>query len=296
MLSGELILEQRKGDPFGPALHFFVNIDRNGHLMMVDADHPDMAMRPASAAFLTEDAGDEVDLDCWNEELKFYVYAALLTVSFMHCKNVDVIEHHPPDGPSRRNLRRNGRALTTYKILDIEPMRRVLARDGHAETGGLASAMHICRGHFKTFTADAPLFGRLVGPYWWADHVRGDSAHGFALKDYRVRIQGGEFGRSYGQADETQPASPRQVGCDPDRSGRGHVAHAVTQNRLADAVCHAGYEPRSPTPDEPQFDVGWSTPDAIWLCKVKSLTAQNELSADTQGDRPSHRLRAPNRR
>ena len=34
-------------------------------------------------------------------------------------------------------------------------------------------ALHICRGHFKTFTDIAPLFGKLRGTYWWADHIRG---------------------------------------------------------------------------------------------------------------------------
>jgi hypothetical protein len=214
----------------------------------------------------------------WNDELKFYLYASLLTISFMHCKNVDLVDHDPPEALARKHLRRHGVPLVRYSTLDIEPMRRVLARDGHADTGGLASAMHICRGHFKTFTAEAPLFGKLTGAYWWADHVRGDERRGRSDHDYRVRIDNGALGRPYEPADETLPASPRQSGNDPDRSGRGRVAHAVTQNQLAHEIRAAGMEPRSPRPEEPQYDLAWASSGALWLCEVKSLTIENELS------------------
>lgn len=179
---------------------------------------------------------------------------------------------------SKKLRRRTGRLLVSYRTLDIDPMRKVLSRDGHAETGGLASALHICRGHFKTFTPDAPLFGKLTGSYWWDDPVRGDAAQGVVDKQYLLRIDDGRIGRVYELADETPPASPRQVGADPDRSGRGRVAYAATQNALANEVVAAGFEPRSPRPEEPQFDLAWATPEALWVCEVKSITADNELA------------------
>jgi hypothetical protein len=276
-LSIELCAELRKNDPFGPLLRALVMVDDTGQLMMDGQDVPWMPIRPASAAFLDAATEDE-DLETWVEELKFYVYATLLTMSFMHCKNVDLVDHEPPEKLSKNHRRRTGRPLVSYKTLDIDPMRKVLSRDGHAETDGLASALHICRGHFKTFTPDAPLFGKLTGSYWWADHVRGDVAQGAVEKQYRLRIDDGRIGRAYEPADETPPASPRQVGADPDRSGRGRVAHAATQNALAAAVHAAGFVPRSPRPEEPQFDLAWATPDALWVCEVKSITPSNELA------------------
>jgi len=50
---------------------------------------------------------------------------------------------------SRQHRRRHGCPLVRFPTLNVEPMRRVLSRDGHPETQGLATAMHICRGHFQ---------------------------------------------------------------------------------------------------------------------------------------------------
>jgi hypothetical protein len=271
-LRARLVAELSKGDPVGPLLEAFIDVDADGQLHF-DDDLPGVVMAPASPAVIAEDA-----VAVWNDELKFYLYAALLTVSFLHCKNVDVVEVDPAPALSRKHQRRTGRALSRYVILDIDPMRQVLRRDGQLEQGGLVSALHICRGHFKTFTPDAPLFGRLVGSYWWADHLRGDERAGRREHRYRVRVAGDSLGRPYRPADETPPASPRQRGVDPDCSGRGRVAHARTQNQLAEVVAAAGWVPRSPRPEEPQFDLGWVSDAAVWVCEVKSLTADNEWS------------------
>ncbi len=103
----------------------------------------------------------------------------------------------PGEKLSRSFQRRRGRPLTRYWVLDIEPMKRVLTRDGEAQHRGLRHAMHICRGHFKTYTSEAPLFGRVTGTYWWADQVRGWAEEGVVGKDYRVRVDEGTLGRSY---------------------------------------------------------------------------------------------------
>ena len=44
-------------------------------------------------------------------------------------------------------------------------------------TSGDAVACRLVRRHLKTYTADAPLFGRIVGRYWWQAHMAG---HGTA--------------------------------------------------------------------------------------------------------------------
>lgn len=46
------------------------------------------------------------------------------------------------------------------------------------QAGGLRKALAICRGHFKTFMPDAPLFGKHTGQFWWAPHIRGDTDAG----------------------------------------------------------------------------------------------------------------------
>jgi len=42
------------------------------------------------------------------------------------------------------------------------------------------------RGHFKTYTKDKPLFGKLVGKYWFKPHARGNKKKGVVVKDYSL--------------------------------------------------------------------------------------------------------------
>jgi hypothetical protein len=106
--------------------------------------------------------------------------------AFCYCTNVGVDEHRVPE-KKRRQYEKKGRpAPTRYYTLNIEPMRRALsaALAGDAK-GDLARAFHICRGHFKTYTESAPLFGRHVGAYLWPQHLRGKGPSVIS-KDYSV--------------------------------------------------------------------------------------------------------------
>jgi hypothetical protein len=111
----------------------------------------------------------------------------LLAISFAHCKNVERREIEQPSPLSKKWQKRHGRPLVRYHILDIDPMRRVLRDEGGAEESGLKKALHICRGHFATYTEDAPLFGRVTGTFWKPQHVRGNVKHGVVVKDYNVK-------------------------------------------------------------------------------------------------------------
>jgi hypothetical protein len=113
-------------------------------------------------------------------------FPALLALSFMHCRNVTVTNETPSVKFSRAHQRRHGVPLTHYKTLQIDPMKRVLETEGNASGNGLKKALHICRGHFKTFTADAPLFGKTTGTFWWSPNVRGSADAGKVMKDYEI--------------------------------------------------------------------------------------------------------------
>lgn len=205
-----------------------------------------------------------------------YVMPALMSISLMHCKNVDVHTVSPDEELSRRNKRRRGFRLVRYQVLDVEPMRRILDAAGATESeGGFRHALHLCRGHFKVFTPDAPLFGRHTGQYWWAPQVRGKAEDGVNLNDYRVSTPG-SVGAAYRQATESIPAPPADTSTDPDVSGAGLVVHNRTQNEIARTVSELGWAPRSPTGDEPEFDLAWERDGIVWVCEVKSITDHNE--------------------
>jgi hypothetical protein len=149
-----------------------------------------------------------------------FLLPAPMTVSFMHCRNVTARSVTPPEPLSRSWKKRRGRPLVRYELLEIAPMREVLDTQGQARSQGLGHAFHICRGHFKTFTDEAPLFGRVTGQFWWADHVRGSPEHGEVIKDYRVRPDQPRLGRPYERADEQLVDAPRaHIVLDPDAAG-----------------------------------------------------------------------------
>lgn len=112
-----------------------------------------------------------------------------LGLSFMHCKNV--VQREQVDDRGERWHRRQKVSKITFKTLDINPMREVLRREGQSDTDGLQRALHICRGHFATYTEEHPLFGRYAGTFWRPDHVRGSKEAGEVVKNYNVSLGGG---------------------------------------------------------------------------------------------------------
>ena len=111
----------------------------------------------------------------------------LLAISFLHCKNVRVQEEESQlSRQERRRLERAGIEPVRFKTLDIAPMRQILEYEGGAAAVGIQRALHICRGHFATYTEDKPLFGRHAGTFWVPAHVKGSVKEGIVGKDYRV--------------------------------------------------------------------------------------------------------------
>lgn len=126
----------------------------------------------------------------WSQDLAYgtliYLVPVLMANAFAHCRNVREKEVTPPARLSRSHRRHHGTPLTRYSVLVIDPMREVLRREGRSDRVGTLRALHICRGHFKSFN-EKPLFGRLQGMYWWSPQVRGRAESGHIVKAYRVK-------------------------------------------------------------------------------------------------------------
>lgn len=110
-----------------------------------------------------------------------------LALSFMHCRNVALTEEAPPPPLDKKWRKKHDRPLVRYHVLNIDPMREVLRNEGRSDEVGLRKALHICRGHFATYTPEKPLFGRLTGTFWRPQHVRGSIKNGAVVKDYNVK-------------------------------------------------------------------------------------------------------------
>lgn len=119
-----------------------------------------------------------------------FLHTALLTISFLHCRNVTLQEVRPPGKPLTNQQRRRGerpRAPLSYHVLDIRPMREVLRSQGQESQVGSRKALHICRGHFAHY-GERGLFGKYQGTFWRPQHVRGSAERGVQQKDYRISL------------------------------------------------------------------------------------------------------------
>lgn len=172
----DLWIEAEKGWILGPLVNHTCLLNAHGelltdplfHLYMTDGAIPHVTIiQPAIDAYST------------------LVFAAYLTLSFFHCKNVSVSHETPPTKLSKAHIRRHGVPLLRYHRLDIHPMQQVLRSEGRSGDHGLAKALHICRGHFKDYRQNG-LFGRNFGIYWWDMHLRGKAEQGIVMKDYAM--------------------------------------------------------------------------------------------------------------
>lgn len=91
--------------------------------------------------FVEEDAPGSLLTFC------HYVYMGL---QLFHCKNV-----HIDSGESKRPAfaypKKQKKPFVKYKTLVVEPFRKILESEGDIQTNGLKKAMHLCRGHFRTY-------------------------------------------------------------------------------------------------------------------------------------------------
>lgn len=107
----------------------------------------------------------------------------------MNVKNIEVVE---VGGGVIKRRHRRGQNTERHYTLRIRPGSFRNSR-GDTQPSGAKNAYHIARGHFKTYTADAPLLGKHVGTWWWPAHARGSKSAGTVTKDYDVRLpKGGE--------------------------------------------------------------------------------------------------------
>jgi hypothetical protein len=102
----------------------------------------------------------------------------------LNCKNI-IEKNNVPSASLNAARRVRGRQeLFTYKTLQVD-----IGRNGGG-TNGINlyhNRLHLCRGHFKRYTDDNPLFGKYTGLYWWQPQLRGKNKDGMVVKDYDIR-------------------------------------------------------------------------------------------------------------
>lgn len=125
-------------------------------------------------------------IDAHSRSAGQFFQTALLAISFMNCKNVNTASVEPNRDHNRERKKVGLKPFLRYHTINIDPMKRVLKTEGNIEANGLQRALHICRGHFATYTEEKPLFGHSVGRFWIPAHIRGTPDKGIVVSDYRV--------------------------------------------------------------------------------------------------------------
>jgi hypothetical protein len=110
---------------------------------------------------------------------------AYKTIMLLTCKNIQTETIPAPEALNKKRRKAGKQELFDYHVLNVVvPSKK---RGYHETTEPLShNRVHLCRGHFKEYTAEHPLFGHYTGLYWWQPHVRGQNKDGMVMKDYNV--------------------------------------------------------------------------------------------------------------
>lgn len=106
----------------------------------------------------------------------------------MDCKNVQASIIRPSEGINKSRKILKKMPFYSYHVLTIKGKIQGTAISG---SGNTQHRLHLCRGHWKEYTANSPLFGRFTGRYWWQAHVRGNAERGVIEKGYKLQIAQG---------------------------------------------------------------------------------------------------------
>lgn len=104
----------------------------------------------------------------------------------LSCKNITTEIIKAPESLNKKRRKNGKQEIFDYHILNVTMPGE---KQGYKENGESLShnRVHLCRGHFKEYTQEHPLFGRHTGLYWWQPHVRGQNKDGIVMKEYNIR-------------------------------------------------------------------------------------------------------------
>jgi hypothetical protein len=113
---------------------------------------------------------------------------ALMAQTLMHCKNVSVVQQPKQPKLIKKSTRNHGVPPSQFRTIVIDPMKAATRSSGcpRGEAGN-KQRMHVIRGHYKTYTLDRKLFGKVAGRFFFSSHVAGDASIGTITTDYIVK-------------------------------------------------------------------------------------------------------------
>lgn len=164
-------------------VHYFMwryVVEKSGELCYDDED-----------CYAVNEIGEEIlDVDytkTMQNSLTKILNIIRFAVSLMNMKNIEYVDEPNKALKEFQNKKKfKNNPKTIYKVLTITPIKKILSRDGQIESNGIIKALHLCRGHFREYTEDKKLFGKISGRFWISPHTRGNIKSGEVIKDYKV--------------------------------------------------------------------------------------------------------------
>lgn len=135
-----------------------------------------------NAVYIKETLHKGLSVEDFQARFIQFVRPAFSAVALMNCKNVALVPTPPPRRPKKSKPDRTPRIQ--FHTIQVPGMD--YGGGGTTEPSHQDMARHYVRGHFKTYTADAPLMGKAVGTYWWGWQARGAKKNGIVVSDYEV--------------------------------------------------------------------------------------------------------------
>lgn len=116
----------------------------------------------------------------------YYAEVIGMAFTFANCRNVklgDVTQRDEPVAKIRRRLHIPD--VKRYTLYIDGKKNNPLQATGDSEH--VDKRWHLCRGHFAEYTAERPLFGKLIGKFWVPQHQRGSKSVGVIEKGYAIK-------------------------------------------------------------------------------------------------------------
>lgn len=155
---------------------------------VVDAMMSPVGKHVAKRAYETNDFDPE-GLSEAEKALAYFMHTGavqtiVLALRMFHVKNMEIVADQPAKR-AKKQRRIKPEQRIKWHTIKVRPQGKQYR---HADGSSLPTltAMHLVRGHFKTYSAERPLFGKYVGTYWHQAHTRGSIEAGEVAKDYEV--------------------------------------------------------------------------------------------------------------
>ncbi|WP_321392223.1 hypothetical protein [uncultured Desulfuromusa sp.] len=102
----------------------------------------------------------------------------------INCLNITTEENPPPEKLNKKRKKNKKQEMFSYKTLRLVLPQKEKICDSIGSDSNFDNRLHLCRGHFKTYSENNPLFGKYSGRYYWHPQIRGNKEKGLVTKDY----------------------------------------------------------------------------------------------------------------